>query len=451
MNPRTRTFLSGLATLACLSAAPAWAETLTLPVAVARAQERNHDLAIARSRLEEARATQGRVTTAFLPNIQAVGTYTHNSKESKLDSGAMILGIAKALNIPFSPANLPPPSIIQKADSFGAAVTLDETVFSLTPVLMRQSASRAVEAQEAGLEATRREIAYQVAQIFYNTAGVERLVQVAERALALSDKRIAVAEQRRAAGAEGEVTVLRAQSERDKAEQDLVRAQLARQQLLVALGNLIGDATPTDLAPPPDIAAPEGDLAALMAQVVRNRSDLQAKRKAVEAAQSSLREAELRWLPMVTVGANGRYTDTTGFAGENWLWSASANLIVPIFDRGARYADARERRQTVVRLQQEVDKAEADLRAAVQQSQQEIEASRHTLVVATRQAEKAKRTAEIIASAQQAGAATSLEVAEADTSLRLAESGVEREHINLDLAYLRLRHLTGQVRPDQLP
>jgi outer membrane protein TolC len=391
------------------------------------------------------------VTTAFLPSIQAVGTYTHNSKESKLDSGAMILGIAKALNIPFSADSLPPPSIIQKADSFGAAVTLDETVFSLTPVLLRQSASRAVEAQEAGLEAVRREITYQVAQIFYNAAGVERLVQVAERALALSDKRIAVAEQRRAAGAEGEVTVLRAQSERDKAEQDLVRAQLARQQLLVALGNLIGDATPTDLAPPPDIAPPDGDLAVLMAQVVRNRPDLQAKRKAVEAAQSSLREAELRWLPMVTVGANGRYTDTTGFAGENWLWSASANLIVPIFDRGARYADARERRQTVVRLQQEVDKAESDLRAAVQQSQQEIAASRQTWAVAQRQAQKAKRTAEIVASAQQAGAATSLEVAEADTSLRLAEAGAEREHINLDLAYLRLRHLTGQVRPDQLP
>lgn len=419
---------------------------LSLGAALDRAMERSTDIAIARARLEEARAGRSKVTTAFLPNIQAVGSFTHNSVEAKFDSGAMVKGLAAMFGKTVPPDQLPAPSIIQRQDTIAGVLTIDETVLALAPVLAGRAADRSVEAQTASLEATRREIAFQLTQIFYNVAGIERMIQASERALALADERIASVSQRRRLGAEGEVPVLRAQTERGRAELDLARAQLARRQLLVAMGTLMGEEAPAAIEAPPEIELPNGDTQTWVDTGVRERADLKARRLAVQAASASVDEASWRWMPMVTVQGVGRYTDTPGFVGKNWLWSATANLVVPVFDRGVRYVEARERRHTWSRLRLELDKAEQDVRAGVQQAAIEIETERKACAIANAQAEKAKRTAEIVGKAFAAGGATSLDVSEADTNLRASDLAALRERISLDLAILRLRHLTGAVR-----
>ncbi len=433
-------------------AAPA-GPPLTLDQAVSQACERSTDIAVAKARLAEAIATRGKAGTAFLPNIQAVGSYTHNSVEASFDSGALITGVATAIGmqlqgkpIPIPASQLPAPSTIQKQDTIGGVLQLDETVFAISPWLAAQSADKAVNAQQITVEAVRREMAFQVAQIFYTVAGIERLIQVAEKAVALADQRIANAQNRRAAGADGEVSVLRAQSERDKAEQDLVRSKQSRAQLLIALATLTDSEAPAQLAPPPPLTMPVGDAARWVEDGFGERADLKARRVGVDAAAVAVREAQLRWLPMVTVQALGRYTDTPGFIGKNWLWAVTANLVVPLFDRGLRYAEAEERTAQKRRMSLELSKAELDLRAGIRQNELDIATGRRTLAVAESSAQKAKRTAEIVARAQAAGGATSLEVAEADTNLRVAEASVEREKILLDLAILRLRHWTGAVR-----
>ncbi len=442
-------YFVSLTVLAASASASADETPLTLPAAIARALDRNADVGVAHARLAEAQASRFRVTTAFLPNIQAVGQYTRNSAEAKFDLTPLAQGIVSVVQPGvLIPAGTFPPSIIQKEDTIGGALTVDETIFALSPFLARNAASHQVEAQSLSLEATRREITYQIMQIFYNVAGMDRLIQVAERALSLADQRIGNAQMRQKQGAEGEVTVLRAQSERDKAEQDLSHARLARDQLMMALGSLLDLPTPATLTAPPELETPVGDPEEQESSALRGRPDLLARRQAMLAGDSSVSEAQWRWLPMVTANFTGRYTDTPGFIGKNWLWSATANLVIPLFDRGVRYADADERRATTQRLSQEVDKSERDLRAGLSQTRAEIAVDRHTLDVALSQAKKAKRTAEIVGKAQAAGGATSLEVAEADTNLRIAEATVERERINLNLAILRLRHLTGNVRPE---
>ncbi len=433
------------------STTAAWADDgpLTLAGAIERALDRNADVGVAQARLGEAKASRAKATTAFLPNVVAAGQYTRNSVEATFDLTPLAQGIVSIAKPGITiPAGTFPPSVIQKEDTIGGAFTVDETIFALSPILARNAASHQVDAQALTLEATRREIIYQIMQIFYNVAGMDRLIQVAQRALALADQRIANATERQKQGADGEVTVLRAQSERDKAEQDLARALLARDQLLMALGSLLDLPTPATLTAPPELEVPAGDADALEFEALRGRPDLLARRQAVAAGDAMLAEANWRWVPMLTANFTGRYTDTPGFIGKNWLWAATANLVIPLFDRGLRYAESDERNATSRRLQREVDKSERDLRSALAQTRAEIAVDRHTLEVAIGQAKKTKRTADIVARAQLAGAATSLEVAEADTNLRVAEASVERERINLNLAVLRLRHLTGNVRSE---
>ncbi len=441
-------FLVGLAPCAAALAQeveqPA-AEVLTLDAAIEQALQYNSDVQIAGLRLGEVKAVRDKVTTAYLPNIVAAATYTHNSAEAVFDMGKIIQGIGKNIGVPIAPESLPPPSYIQRFDTLGAVLTLDQPVFAMSPILLMRAADRQIDAQTAAQEATRREIIYQVKQVYYTLAGTERLIQSAQRALSLADQRIANALRRQASGAEGELTVLRAQTERDKAEQDLIRTQNVRQQLLAAIGTLLGADPPTAVSPPPALELPAGDAQAWVQSSMRQRPDLEARRQAVAAAQVALEEAQLRWLPILSIGGRLNYTDTAGFAGKNWLWAVTANLAVPLFDRGLRYADARERRQTQARLNAELSKAQTELKTALRQTELDLRTAEKTLAIALAQAQKAKRMAEIVGKAQVAGAATSLEVAEADTGLRVAESAAERERINLQLAMLKLQHLTGAV------
>lgn len=427
----------------------AQAAPLTLQEATHKALERSADLAVAKARLEELRATRSKITTAYLPQVQAVGTYTHNSTEAKFDSGAMIVNIGKVLGVTVPADKLPPPSYIQRANSLGAVVSVDQTVFALTPVLLARAADKSLEAQTASLAAARREIVYQVRQLFYNYQGVQRLTEVAERAVALGELRIASAQQRRTLGAEADLAVLRAETERDRGLADLLRAKGAAKQILVVLGTLLGTPAPEQLAAAEPLVV-DSAAAVDRDQALRSRPDFAARRLAVQSADASVREAELRWMPMITLGANARYTDTAGFAGENWLWAATANLVVPIFDRGVRYADARERRATRSRLNLELDKAERDLDAGLAVAREDLDNAKASLALAQQQAQRAKRTAAVVAAALAAGGATSLEVAEADTNLRQSEANAAREQITLDLAILRLQHLAGAIHaPDE--
>ncbi len=445
-----RAAAAALAAAIALPAAHAEAPAMTLEQAVQRALERSGDLDVARARLTEAKASRSKVTTAFLPNIQAVGSYTHNSVEAKMDLGAMIGGIGKLLGATIPASQLPGPSIIQKQDTVGGVLSLDQTLFALAPVLMANAADKAVEAQQAGLEATRREIVYQVSQIFYNNAGVLRLIETAQRAIALADKRVENAQQRKAGGADAEVSVLRAESERDRAKGDLLRAEAVRRQLLVVLGALIGEAAPASLAVPQTLELPLGTAENHRESAHRDRPELDARRLSLRAVDAQVDEARWRWLPMVNLQANARYTDTPGFIGKNWLWAATFNLIVPVFDRGVRYAEAHERTATRIRMQRELTKAERDLDAALEQAEQDVGTAQQSLALAEQQAVRAKRTAEIVATSLANGAATSLEQAEADTNLRMSEASVVRERLGLDLAILKVRHLTGAVRAPQI-
>jgi len=428
-------------------AAPQVAGGLTLAQAVESAMRYNADVEVAYARIEEAAASRSKINGAFYPDIKAVGTYTHNSAEATFDMGQIFTPLKplfpKGVSLPTVP-----PTVIQRMNTVSGVLNIDETLFALSPILMARAADAGIDAQRTALLATRREIAYRVAEVFYNAAGLDRLIAAAERALTLSDQRIALADVRRRQGTEGDLPLLRAKVERARAQTDLVRARQGRRQLLEVLSILTGQPAPAEIAAPAQIALPDGKPADWTEQALRDRPDILARRQAVQATEHMVREAELRWAPILTANGYLRWSDTKGFTGENWLWAVSANLVVPVFDRASRYLDLRERRQTLTRQKAELRKAESELRTAVRQAVVDIETAQEVLQVAQMQSDVARRSAAIVTRSQAAGALTPLEVAEADTSLRLSEANEERERMNLSLTILKLRHLTSSVRPE---
>jgi hydrophobe/amphiphile efflux-1 (HAE1) family protein len=441
--------LALLAAGALLWSPQALAAKMPLRDAIDRAIAHNPDLKVAQARIEEAEAQRAKIRTAFYPDVKAVGSYTRNSDEAKFDIGAMSAGLGAALGIPIKidPAKAPPATIIQAYNQLSATLVVEETLFALSPWLYEKASEQGLGAQRIGIEAAHREVAYRVTEIYHHVNGLDRLIAAASRAVDLSGARIAMIDKKRVAGTESELPLLRAQVEQARAQQDVLRAKLGRRQLLEVLGILLGDAAPEDVELPPAVVPPPGSFDDWVKAGLDQRPDIAARRKALEAQKSLITEAELRWMPILAAQGVLRWSDVKGFTDTNTIWQATVNLVVPIFDRGSRYADLRERRVTYTRLQAEVQKAEQELRAQLRQASHDIELARSVVEIASRQAEIAKRGAEIATKTQAAGLATHLEVDEAETNLRLAEANVERERSNLDLTVLKLLHLTGNVKP----
>ena len=425
--------------LATESSAPA---KLSLREAVDRAVAHNPDLRVAQARIVEAEAQRDKIGSAYLPDVKAVGTYTRNSDEAKFDIG----GLVKKLGFPLPPG-FGEPTIIQAHNQFAGVLTIDQTLFAAAPLLIDKANEKGIGAQRIGVEAAEREVAFRTTEIFYHVSGLARMTAAAQRAIDMADQRVAMIERKKVAGTEAELPLLRAQVERARAEQDLLRANLAKRQLLEVLGMLMGDTAPADIESPPPVAMPEGATAEWVSRAMEQRPDLAARRQAVAAQESLLREAELRWLPILATSSYLRWSDIKGFVDKNWIWAVNVNLVFPLFDRGARQADAKERRAAVVRARAELEKAQADIQAQIQQAANDIAIANDVVTVAAKQAEIARKSAEIARRSQVAGMVTHLEVDEAQTGVRLAEANVERERANLDIAVLRLRHLTGNVRP----
>ena len=432
---------------------PPPANAVRLEDAIRAALEGNGDIAVAQARLAEAEAQKQKIYTAWMPDVKVIGGYTHNSAEAVLDFGAIVGGIvggiAKSLNLPLSADSLgalPPPTYIQKYDTVNATLTVDQTIFALSPILAADAADKGLDAQRTGVEAAKNEIAYQLTNVWLNYFGLERLIAAAERAVDLSDKRIAVAKVRKGQGTEAELPLLRAQVERNRAEQDLLKARQAQKQLLHIISILTHQPVPEALVQSTPAPMVTGTLHDWVDAARAHRPDLQARKQAVLAAQAMVREAELRWVPILAGNGVVRASDTKGFTGDFVIWQLNLNLVVPLFDRGLRYAELKERRATVARLQQEADKVDAELENNVRQAALDIESARDALRLAQAQAQIARRSADITSKAYAAGAVTSLELAEVDTNRRLADANEERERIGLEMAELKLRHLTGAVR-----
>jgi outer membrane protein TolC len=195
------------------------------------------------------------------------------------------------------------------------------------------------------------------------------------------------------------------------------------------------------------VLPPDGSLNTLFEHAVKDRPDILARRKALAAQERLIREAELRWLPMAAFNGYLRWSDTAGFVGKNWTWAGTVNLVFPLFDRGQRYVDLDERRMGLKRQREELSKAENELRSGLRQAELEVKGAAASLTMAEEQTRVARKTAAIVERTFQAGMLTSLEFAEADSAVRLAEANEEKERLRVHNANLRLRHAAGLVRP----
>lgn len=415
-----------IALLAVALTVSAASPVLTLDEALDLARQNNLDLKVARARLQQSQLLSNRAVAAYLPSLIASGSYTRNSAEA-------------AVSLPGGPQ-----IVIQPYNALNGQIELRQAVLApqLWPAI--RNAGIAEDVAELSTEFTRREVLFGVAQAYYAAASYQEAIRASEFLLELNKAREQDTQRRFDAGTVTRVALLRAQLDRSRAEQDLVRAKNALAGLKLALGTLIQREPDFDLAPPPEPTVPaQASPDELVNQALQERSDVQAAEVGVKLSRTNKTGVILSYLPTLGVTGAYRIANAAGFTGQNETWAITFGASWTLFDGGLREANLSEASSRVREATVTQTLAQARVKEEVRRSKLDLENALANRAKAEEALELARESNRLTDVSFKAGVATYLEVADANTALTNAEVGFVSERLQASLAALRLLNSLG--------
>ncbi len=419
------------ALVASLAAAPAPARALQpLDAFLRGARGAGTDVREARANAEAQSAQAGIAAGRLLPGLSARGVYTRNQYETVID---------------FPPAAGSPPMAItltpaNQLDIFAAVSVplVDLAAFARASAARRSAASARESEASAELQTDA-----SVAQDYYQLVANVGLVAAAERALSVSRASLALFQQRFEAGAAARLDLDRAQAEVERAIQQLASAQLqvelAARSLASRTGvapDLSGEALELprklDEEPPLTTFTPAGFAP----------PSLRAATEARMAQEGQARAQKRTLLPALSGAFNEHVTNAAGFIGHEYAWQATLTLSWALDFTTAASIRAQEALAEGARAREE--RARLAALDGVHRAWNTV----HTGIARSRsaaaQAEVSRRAAELADDRYRAGAATQLDLLQAQRDAFAADANRVQADADLVNARAQLRVASGQ-------
>ncbi len=455
--------------LVSLAAEPASApRTLTFEEVLSRVESQSLELQAARARLAQAQELSAKAWSGYLPQITAGASYTRNSDEASitLPTGYFIRDTGAPTSPPFDPSRpegpdnpsgaptnltLVPSGLIeapiQRFNQFGAQVQLNQVLIAPALCLAIKSARIAEDVAALNVEAAHREVLFAAAQLYFGAAGLKQVVSVQERLLEVNVAREKDALVGYEAGAQPKIALLRAQIDKARSEQDLLRARNSYLSTLQALATLMNEPADFEVIVPEEPVLPAGieDLEA----VATRRPDVAAAHRGVELAEAGRSGVKWKYAPSLGLSALYRWANVAGFTGANSNWAVTLGLQWTLWDGGLREAELREGSAKIAEAEANARAAENRARDEVRRALLDLASARANRVKAAEQLRLAREGQRLVDVSFKAGTATYLEVTDANTALAAAETGFVGETLNASLAALRVLKAAGLFAPAQ--
>jgi len=401
------TFLTGLA----------YSETLSRAEAVRIALRANPEVLKSR---EQLKLLDGRITeekAAALPNVSAMGTFYRYIDPSFLNSPT-IDTFASELGSALTPV----PSNIFEGD-----LQVRQALYSFKVGKAIRAAQLARQLGGADLRRAQQQIALDTIQAYNALLYAGEQVQVQLNALEQREKHLEITTNRREAGAATELEVLRAQVNVENQRAEVTRAEggveLARAQLNALMLRPMDDPiSPTDtLEYAPVDYTPED----VIREALANRPDLQVAELTEDVREQLVGVSKAENKPSFDfIGSYGRSTRKP----ENFLesdfnkWNVALDLSIPIFD-------GNRTRGRVAQAEAELGKARQDkialrnqIRLQAMDALVKLNVAARLIGAAQLNVEHAKKALEMTQANYKYGAATLLDVTDAQNALLQAET-----------------------------
>jgi outer membrane protein TolC len=409
------------------SSAPAFAErTLSLAEALSLADKQNLTLHAARTQIDRAEASVAMARAALLPVASARGKYTHNYKEFAISFPAMD---------PLAPP--PEPVVLQEQEQLDLNAQVTVPLIVPSAYFGLSSARRNLEASRAQVDVDRATVLLSVARSFYAAAGADDLVQARKHAVEVAEVTAKNARERLKVGAVTQVETARAELKLVQAEQAEVEAEAARDAAYRALATALQIKESFRCVVPDKNPRPDAKLAKVNVDEARlRRPEIRQLERSLRAFDAKSTAAGFQWLPSLSAFGNANWFNYANFVGDSSSWAVGLQVDWTLYDGGLRDAERRENaareREAEARLRLLSDNVAdeiADTRAQVSTKARAVDA-------ATRGVTLAQQTLKLVRAQYDAGAATQLDLLEAQDEL--VNSEVSAVHARFEYALAEL-------------
>lgn len=416
-----------LAVVMGLVAAQSFAQPKTLKDFLASADEQNVDRRISLEQRQRAEAEFRAAWTGLLPSLAASATWTHNQFEA-------------VANFPNPATGMVTKLVISPLDQLDAALRVDVPLIDTTRWFRALASNTAQQSAAEREQLTRDLVKRQVVGAYYGYAAALAVRESSKKSVAVAEAQLKLIEIRVGAGAATELEQMRA------------RAELARnRQTLADVESLVSTTrrslnTVSFLEPPADIALPIDDLHAEAAVTTfEDRvSELPTIKSAdldAEAAGKLATASRLALVPVVSGQFTQRFTNATGFQNQSAVYNAGIGLQwridVPTFQNMQVQSSA----ESTAKLAAE--RARLQARDQIFQDWNRLEAARQKADLVQAQVAAAQRASQVAKDRYAVGAATQVDVIQAERDVFGAEVAQIQARTELATARAGLRLSAG--------
>jgi outer membrane protein TolC len=429
--------------LLCSLAGPIAAQepAITLEEAVRMAVERHQDVAKARAAADALKGKIREVRAQALPDVQFVSDAIRLRDPSLLNAS----GLDKF------PPELRDALVPSPANLFDYGITVKQPLFTQGKVgTALRLASIEAEGSLAEIDRAQQDVALGTVKAYYDLLWAERYRGLVAETQEQKKRHAAMARTLYQNGVATEVDALRSEVAVANGAPDLVRAGNAVSQARALLNYYLG--RPLDFA-----TKLAGDfeektwertgVAELEQEAIRRRPELNRLRIAERSAATQLKlagaENRMRADFSGSYGISSRLPQN--LADPKFTrWTAAVNFTFPLFDGFKRsglvwQAIANQRAAKLDR-----EKAEQQIRLAVQQGFDELQAAAETIAAARANVSQAEKVLAMTQDNYKFGAATTLDVVDAQTAVSVARSNLLRGLHDCSVTRANLRWTMGE-------
>jgi outer membrane protein len=407
---------------------PAVVERVTFQQAIDRAIANNPSIAVAAADILRAEGLLAQARSATLLQV------TGNIQTTTLNEGVSFQG-----------------STVVPRSQVTASVTVAQPIIEAAAWARRAQAADNVQIAQLGAADARRQIALATADAYLSILAQRRIVEGDTRARDNAREHFNLATELERQGTGSRLNALRAQQQLSTFDQQLEGASLAVYRAREALGVLIVANGPVDAVDEPSFAVP-ADAAALGSAsaadatpvLLQSRPDLKLFSMERQAAERVLNDSSKdRWPSLDAIFLPQTIRPAAFFAQAN-SWQFLLRASIPVLDGGQR-SSVRTERQAALNV------AQANLTGAVTQASSQLREAREAIASGERSlasaragADQAQQVVNIVDVSFRAGAATNIEVIDAERSARDADTAAAAAEDTLRRARLDLLLALGR-------
>jgi outer membrane protein TolC len=409
------TFCVLLAPSSALAQSPQPTLRVTFAEAIQRAQDRNPTVAVAAAGIlrAEGLVRQARAATLLQVNGDVVTTTLNRGVEFQ-------------------------DTVVTPRNQVNLSLTADQPIVAAAAWARRAQAADAKTVAELSVVDTKRQVALSAADAFLTIIAARRVVEgnVSARDVAKAHFDLATELERNGRGSR--LNALRAQQQYSIDEGLVEVARLAVYRAQEALGVLLAEDGPVDAADEPTFDLPANADTAAPAGALMLRSDLKLFAAREQLATRIVRDSSKDWWPSL----DAIFQPSTVYPSQFFLpqnsWRLLLQAYVPIFDSGQRAATRTLREADLAEAKATFTGARTQASAEVRAAREAVASSERSLASAKAAASQAQQVVDITNISFRAGAATNIEVIDAERTARdndlavaIAEDRLRRARLDL--------------------